>query len=198
MEHALVWVANGFDPDNPERTDIYSKNSLHMALQKYRIWKSRECHILFVLINSVVRNVSGGPKLADVLQKEAREVGVCPQDIYILPLETTGSPTDALAVVRFAKAHPRMLLDVFATSRETAAYFAVMYIAVARWLENCEPEMFFHAPDETIGLRGRILYGMMRRVTAIAALTRPSFLCWYRFLDRRYQRRKTRFTRTIH
>lgn len=199
MEHAFVWIPNGFDPNNPERTDMYSRNCLHMALQEYRALKSLGHHVLFVLLNSVVQNVSGGTNLADVMQGEAREVGVCLQDIYISPLETTGSPTDALAVAQFAKALPSTSVNVFAASQETAAYFTVMYTAVARWLENYKPtNLFFYAPDAKLSLCSRMLYKTLRIATIIATLTKPSFLLWYRFLDRCYQKRRTRFTRTIH
>ncbi|OHA09054.1 MAG: hypothetical protein A3A44_00655 [Candidatus Sungbacteria bacterium RIFCSPLOWO2_01_FULL_60_25] len=197
-EHILVWVANGFDPEDPHRTDEFSRRCLDLALAAYaRLKRVRGNSVRFPIINSVVRDRSGRIPLRDILWDEAVRVGVDPADMEFT-IETTGSPTDGLAIAKLAKAHPGAAVKVFATTKETAEFFSVMYRAVALRAENHRLDFAIAWPSYSrADLKSRAMYRAMRLVTQAASLSRPMFLLWYHTLNFAYRRRLKGFTGTV-
>ena len=183
-EHILVWVANGFDPEDPHRTDEFSRRCLDLALAAYaRLKRVRGNSVRFPIINSVVRDRSGRIPLRDILWDEAVRVGVDPADMEFT-IETTGSPTDGLAIAKLAKAHPGAAVKVFATTKETAEFFSVMYRAVALRAENHRLDFAIAWPSYSrADLKSRAMYRAMRLVTQAASLSRPMFLLWYQYAE---------------
>jgi len=197
-EYAVFWLANGFSPLDPTKIDWFSLCSLKDAVMRYQDLKKTGAKTLFPIINSIVRDSSNEIILRDVLWKAALNAGVDRDDMLLTATETTGSPTDGLAVARFAKAYPNINIEIYATTPETAAYFEIMYKATAKRIEKCELNFFIHASQNVSQtFQSRLIYNVMRWVTIITNLSDTAFGLWWNVLNFAYSRRLKGFTRTV-
>lgn len=194
----IVWIPNGFDPTDPSHTDARSRDALDEAARSYRQHTRDGDRVFFLLIMSIVKSADG-TILSEVMNKEAQNAGVYLLDIFFSKVETTGSPTDGLAIATFSRELPDATLELYACMREAADYFMVMYRAVAEYvLEYDLPPLDMKTLGAKAGLKSRLLYRGMRAVTNVARMTRPTFMLWYNFLNWAYTRRVTHgFGRTI-
>lgn len=197
MNYAIVWIANGFSPESPFKTDELSRRCLAYAAREYYSLKAEDERPVVLVINSIVRDPQGMVSLGTTILAETRQLGILDEDIVVLPTETTGSPTDALALACYAKEHPDAEFRIFTTVQAVDAYFRAMYPAVARHVVGCEPNYVFYWTAEGGSLPRRFVYWAMRLVTRIVAKRRWAFMWWYNFLNRRYDRRVEGFTRTM-
>ena len=193
----IVWLANGFDPTEPSRTDPLSQEALAWAVRNYRRHVRDGTRVFFLLIKSIVRSANNDV-LHEVLYKEALDARVAPADI-VLSRETTGSPTDGLAIALVSRDHPDAKLELYVCMKEAADYFLVMYPAVAKHIIRYQmPLLDMRTLDTKAGIKSRFLYRAMRAVTQVARMTKPTFRLWYNFLNWAYRRRVTHgFGRTI-
>ena len=120
MEYAIFWLANGFDPQNPAHTDQFSQTALTNAAKRYRELKSGNNRVYFPIVKSVVRDKSRKIFLYDTLWNDALLAGVQKDDLIFTSTETTGSPTDGLAITRFSKKCPAAVIELYPTTIETA------------------------------------------------------------------------------
>ncbi|MBI4098789.1 MAG: hypothetical protein HY437_02045 [Candidatus Magasanikbacteria bacterium] len=196
-EVIIVWIANGFNPADPSHTDPLSQEALSWAARNYRRYVREGTRVFFLIIKSIVRSADNDI-LHDVMYKEALGALVAPADI-ILSRETTGSPTDGLAIAMVSRDHPDAELELYACLKEAADYFRVMYRAVAEHiLGYTMPLLGMRTLNTKVGLKSRLLYRAMRAVTHVARMTKPTFRIWYNFLNWAYRRRVTHgFGRTI-
>lgn len=209
MDYAVVWIANGFSPESPFTTDEFSHTALDAAVKEYnKLKRGGQTCVPFLAVNSVVRDPQGIVALRDTLLADIRRAGVAEEDIVLLPMETTGSPTDGLSIAQYAKAHPDMLVEVFATTPVVARYFKTMYTAVAYYLlkgdyysisEGYRLPLLVRStvPSGRAGMKSYFIYAAMRFVTRLAARSRWSFMLWYNFLNKSYRRRVEGFERTV-
>lgn len=197
MNYAIVWIANGFNPNAAFTTDEFSKNCLALAAWQYRQLKNDGEKTAFLVINSVVRDPRAGILLRDTMLSDVRNAGIPEEDIVLLPTETTGSTTDGLSLARYAKEHPDTRIKIFGTVPMATLYLQVMHRAVARHVVGITPSYEFYSATVGESWRSYFLYFAMRIVTRIAALTRPTFTLWYNFLNWAYKGRKEGFTRTV-
>jgi len=199
MSYAVAWIANGFSPESPFTTDEFSHAALRAAVKEYKqltYGDGRE-HVPFLVINSIVRDPKGMVALRDTMLADVRKANVPEEDIVLLPTETTGSPTDALALASYARGQLDLRFAIFTTTPAVNAYFEVMYMAVARHVVGCEPIYDFYWTTKNGSLARRFVYWAMRMVTRIAAKKRWAFCAWYNFLNRSYRKRAEGFTRTV-
>lgn len=205
MNYAVTWIANGFSPESPFTTDELSQRCLIDAVREYYSLRvGNERHLLrggtkpvFLVINSIVCDPRGMVPLGTTILAETRQAGIPDEDIVVLPTETTGSPTDALALALYAKEHPGTEFRIFTTVQAVDTYFRAMYPAVARHVVGCEPNYVFYWTAEGGSLTRRLLYWAMRLVTRITAKRKWAFIRWYNFLNRMYARRMEGFERTM-
>lgn len=196
-EYAIFWIGNGFDDQDPNRVDRFSRACLEQAVQRYQKLKQKGKKVYFPIINSVVKDPSGQVIMKDVLKKEILEAGVDIEDIELTSTQTTGSSTDALAITRFAKKHPETKIEIYATTKSVAKYFEIMYKAVAHWVENYELNFSIYFPDQIPNLKSQLLYHLLRIFTLIVAQSKFSFMIWYNFLNWVFSKRVKGFTKTI-
>lgn len=197
MNYAVTWIANGFSPESPFKTDELSRWCLTYAVREYRSLKGGGKKPVFLVINSIVRDPQGMVSLGTTILAETLRAGISDEDIVVLPTETTGSPTDALSLARYAKEHTDTEFRIFTTVQAVDAYFRAMYTAVARHVVGCEPIYVFYWTAEGGSLPRRFVYWAMRLITRMAAKRKWAFMWWYNFLNRRYDRRMEGFTRTM-
>lgn len=198
-EVIIVWIPNGFDPNNPSETDILSNDALAQATRSYRRHVLLGNRVFFLIINSVVRSTEDAYLLHRVMHKEVQNAFVALPDIVLSRVETTGSPTDGLAIATFSREHPNAELELYACMKEAADYFLVMYRAVAEYVLGYDlPPLDMKTLGTRAGLKSRLVYRAMRAITRVARMTRLTFMLWYNFLNWAYTRRVTRgFDRTI-
>ena len=120
-EVIIVWIPNGFDPEDPSHTDMRSHDALVWAAQSYRHHLREGARVYFLIIRSLVRN-EDNDVLHEVTYGEALGALVAPADI-VLSRETTGSPTDGLAIATVSRDHPDAALELYACLKEAADYF---------------------------------------------------------------------------
>lgn len=195
----IVWLPNGFDPQDPSRVDSYSRKSLELAREDYRRRKADAEPVWFLVIQSIVRDPTREYALFQTMVTEVLAAGVDEADVVLTTVETTGSPTDGLAIATFACEHPDAPIKFYASTYATARYFSVMYPAVAEHLLGYRLQKFtFRIPRGLYGsTKSKILYGLMRLATRAVAWNRVLFRAWYWLLNRAYQRRLRGFTRTV-
>lgn len=197
-EYAVFWLANGFDPYDPAKVDIFSRHSLENALTAYRDLKSAGEKVWFPIINSAVKDATAKHILRNVLWNEAIKAGVDKNDMVLTAKETTGSPTDGLAITRFSKEYPNAIIGIYTTLPEAAAYFEVMYKATAQRIEN--HELYFSMYPlwrVSATFPSRLIYTFMRWATILANQTGFTFKLWWNFLDFAYSWRLKGFSRTV-
>ena len=197
-KYAIVWIANGFEPHDPARVDEFSRRSLRDAVARYHELKILKNRVYFVNINSVVRETTGVVVLRDTLRNEALNAGVDHSDLLLTVIETTGSPTDGLAIAKFAKTYPHIRIEAYTTIPEAAAFFQVMYRAVAKWIEKFELNFsIYSVKDISCSLQSRFFYSGMRWITFAASQTSVTFKIWFHLLNFAYARRLRGFGRTV-
>ena len=199
----ICWVPNGFREGNPNDVDMFSHASLLKAVCLYRAaenYGGRLCCLL--ILNPVPRDTTRKVFLRDTMHAVAvtmcKNIGIQNPDIRLTPRETTGSPTDGLALSEFVKANLGADVVVCACTRESAEYFSVMYAAVAQYILGFELRAEFVWPASARpDFKSRYLYRAMRLVTVVAAVSRPTFMLLYNLLNRLYEGRRTGFKTTI-
>jgi hypothetical protein len=198
-KYAIYWVANGFDPNDPKKTDEFSRISLEKAVQCYRELKNSGEKVLFLAPRSIVKDATGTVILHETLKDEMWLSGIDLSEIKLTDQETTGATTDGLAIAQFVKENSDVQIEIFATCFWTAKYFEVMYGAVAKWIVGRKFDFSpIYYPDQTPNLKSRCLYATLYLVTFIMSLTKPTFKLWYNFLNKAvYKRRLRKFVRTI-
>lgn len=208
MNFAVTWIANGFSPESPFTTDEFSHTALDAAVKEYNeLKRGGQAHVPFLSINSIVRDPKGMAVLRDTVLADIRRAGIPEEDIVLLPMETTGSTTDGYSIALYAKGHPDVLVEVFATTPVVARYFKTMYTAVAYYLipgtdayqDGYRLPLLVRStvPSGRAKVKSYIIYAAMRFVTRLAARSRWSFMRWYNFLNRAYEGRREGFERTV-
>lgn len=197
----IYWAPNGFQEGNPHAVDSFSRASLVKAVARCKELRDRGEWAHLLVINSVVRDSSRRIIFRDTLYGEAVEAcrrADVSAHVELTPRETTGSPTDGLALAEFMKANPDAIAEVVACTKECARYFGAMYCAVASHVLGYDLQATFSwATSAKPDAESRFVYGAMWLVTIVAAVARPTFMAWYNFLNWRYQRRLDGFSRTI-
>lgn len=190
--YALFWIAGGFDAANPSKTDFCSRQALLRASQRSQQLREAKETVRFGIPRSMVRDRSGQYILFRVLFREAVEFGhIYERTIFVTDTETTGSPTDGLAIAEFARDHPDTVIEIFTVSPQMGAYLRVMYTAVARWIVKYDLGMRMSVETVDVGSSffHKLVYRTMRVVVIIAAQHESTFRMWYFFLNRVYQKR---------
>ncbi|TSC79489.1 MAG: hypothetical protein G01um101429_476 [Parcubacteria group bacterium Gr01-1014_29] len=150
--------------------------------------------VWFSFPHSVVRDPSRKHMLFDVMMRDALLfAGVDNNHIVIQRKDTTGSPTDGLALARLAQMYPDFNIEVFTVSPQMGAYLQVMYLAVARYIVGFPIAMEVKSVDIGSSFLHRQAYRAMRVATTIAAWHESLFRLWYAFLNRMYEKRKHGF-----
>lgn len=193
--YKLFWIPNGFDPKDESKTDSYSQVSLRIAARRYHSLREAGHPVAFWIPRSVVRSRRSSILLWETMYTDVRKLGVL--RIRVTPMETTGSPTDGLAIAQCLKNGLRSHTEIFVSTQEVADYVRVMYPAVAWWKEGMDLAYTICSPNMSGGWRSRCVYQILQIVTWIAARTNITFLCWYRVLNFFYRLRTRGFTRTV-
>src|SRR3989344_2250066 len=99
--------------------------SLDKLILRYGELQAEGVNVYVPIINSVVRHPKGGI-LRDVLLNEVARSRIDSKDI-ILTIETTGSPTDGLAIIKIAKVYPEAVVEIYPSVEEDVPYLKAMH-----------------------------------------------------------------------
>lgn len=201
-EYAIVPLLNGFDPNNEDKVDEFSRAVLEKSVAVYRRMKEKGFDGHFLVIRSIVRSRVKKNIWFEVMRKEAIGLGVDPSDIVLTDIETTGALTDGLAISRFSKKNSELAIYIIAANSSVAGYFRATYKAVGRILDN-NPDFDFGIwylnEGPVASLKTRILYFGLWLFTVLISTGYTDFLfrLWFKFRDWHDRKRISGFVRTV-
>lgn len=199
MSHyALFLLGNGFDQNDSARPDSFTRATIEDSARFYRKLKQQGCQVTYVVDNSIVVGPTG-VLWFEAMRLQAIHYGVGEEDIILTKTQTWNAPTNALAIIEAYQSLPvggKLVLFVYAGGA-VSRYFRSTYHAVAKYVKNTDLKFDLRHPDTQLNLKSRCLYFALWLVTALMALTKPTFRFWFNLRNELDRKRLHEFTRTV-
>jgi len=192
---ALIWIANGFDPADPDSLDCFSRDTLHRLLEMYTQYRSQGQGVKILIPNYRVRSRSGRV-LVDVM-RDAIIPLVLWGDVQISQEGSINLLNNCDIVAAYEKANQGTQIFVFLGHPVLRNYFESSYRAMCKILRVDATAEALTFATENISWRTRGLYTALGAWTQLLACSLSLFRGWFAFRKLHDNRRTHNFVRTV-